>query len=207
MQPVAFVKTVMFVCCFADLLLSPSGSYAQSSEASAHERVDNGVAISQLIATVAKKSGKKFVVDPRVRGDAVLIGQDPTDIRYNDLLTILQVNGFTAVESGGYVQVIPDASVRQSPLALVTGKETRPDAEFVSKVITVKSISAAQLVPILRPLLPQVAQLAALPCVNKLIMVDTFANVRRIEALIEALDVGEPYKAEKCEPRAQENAK
>jgi type II secretory pathway component GspD/PulD (secretin) len=80
----------------------------------------------------------------------------------------------------------------------VSGKDTRPDAEFVSKVITVKSVPAAELVPILRPLLPQSGHLAALPCVNKLIIVDTFANVRRIQSIIDALDVGEPFATGKC---------
>jgi type II secretory pathway component GspD/PulD (secretin) len=82
----------------------------------------------------------------------------------------------------------------------VSGKEVRPDAEFVSKIITVKSVPAAQLVPILRPLLPQAGHLVALPCANKLIIVDTFANIRRIQSIIDALDVGEPYATEKCSP-------
>jgi hypothetical protein len=59
-------------------------------------------------------------------------------------------------------------------------------------------VPATPLVPILRPLLPQMGHLAALPCVNKLIIVDTFASVRRIQAIIDALDVGEPYTPEKC---------
>lgn len=62
-----------------------------------------------------------------------------------------------------------------------------------------------QLVPLLRPMIPQYGHLAALPCVNKLIMTDTFANIRRMEAVIDSLDVGEPYKPEKCEARLQEH--
>ncbi len=91
--------------------------------------------------------------------------------------------------------------VRALPLVQVSGKETRPDEEFVSKIIAVKSIPAAQLVPLLRPLIPQAGHLVALPRVNKLILVDTFANIRRLETLVQALDGGEPYKPEKCEPR------
>jgi hypothetical protein len=55
------------------------------------------------------------------------------------------------------------------------------------------------LVPILRPLIPQMGQLAAAYCSNDLLIVDTFANVKRIESLVHALDTGTPYKAEKCE--------
>ena len=187
-------------------LLSLTGAaFAQSSpekstvESASAERVENGVPFSKLIATVAKKTGKKFIVDPRIHGEAEIVGQDTSNISFSDLLTILHVYGYTAIESGGYISVVPDAVARQVPTPQITGKETRPDAEFVTKVITVKNIPAVQLVPLLRPMIPQMGHLAALPCVNKLIYVDTFANLQRLQAVIEALDVGEPYKPAKCD--------
>ena len=88
-----------------------------------------------------------------------------------------------AMPAGDYVRIVPDAQVRQLPLPLVTGKERHPDAEYVSKVIVPRNISAMQLVPILRPLLPQSAHLVALPCTNSLVIVDSYGNIRRIEAL------------------------
>ena len=54
-------------------------------------------------------------------------------------------------------------------------------------------------------MVPQYGHLVALPCVNKLILVDMYANVRRIESVIEALDVGEPFKPEKCEAHLPEH--
>jgi type II secretory pathway component HofQ len=75
-----------------------------------------------------------------------------------------------------------------------------PGTKGVQHVMTVKNVPAGFLVPILRPLLPQTATLAAFPRSNSLLMSDTFANVKRIETLVEALDVGIPYKLpEKCE--------
>ena len=187
------------------LLMSLTGTaYTQSSSppAESAERVENGVPITRLIATVAKKTGKKFVVDLRVHGEAELVGQDAATVNYAELLTILHMYGYTAVEYGGYVNVIPDAGARALPAPILTGKETFPDTEYVSTIISVKNVPVADLVPILRPLIPQNGHLAALPCVNKLIMADTFGNIRRIETLIASLDVGEPYKPQKCEPRS-----
>jgi general secretion pathway protein D len=187
-------------------LLSLTGAaFAQSSpekstvESASAERVENGVPFSKLITTVAKKTGKKFIIDPRVRGNADIVGQDTSNINFSDLLTILHAYDYIAVESGGYVSIVPDANARQVPIPMIIGKETRPDSEFVTKVITVKNIPAVQLVPLLRPMIPQMGHLAALPCVNKLIYVDTFANLQRLQAVIEALDVGEPYKPAKCD--------
>ena len=81
----------------------------------------------------------------------------------------------------------------------MTSGQTFPDAQVVNYVIPVKNGPAAYLVPILRPLLPQMAHLAAAVCSNSLLIVDSFANVRKIETLVKTLDVGTPYKPEKCE--------
>ena len=188
------------------LLLSFTGAAAhgQSSASTSEsaERVENGVPITQLIAIVQKKIHKRFILDPRVRADVAVLDKNLADLSYDDLLMILQVYNFIAVENGNYVEVLPNDNARQTgAVPVISGKETRPDGEIVTKVIGAKNINVVQLVPILRPMIPQYGHLAALPCVNKMIIVDTFANVRRLEAVIAALDVGEPFKPEKCESR------
>ena len=82
---------------------------------------------------------------------------------------------------------------------LATGKESYPDAQFVTMVINIKNTMAPALVPILRPLLPTYAHLAAMPCTNQLVVVDDFANVKRLEKLIASLDVGTPYVPRSCQ--------
>jgi type II secretory pathway component GspD/PulD (secretin) len=163
----------------------------------------NGVPIERVIAAVAKKTGKKFIVDARVNGNVEILGQDISTITYNELLSILLINGETAVEAGNYVNVIPEAIVRQMPLPLATAKENFPDGQFVTTVITVKNVQATTLVPALRPLMPTHAHLAAVPCGNSLILVDNFGNVKRLEKLVAALDVGNPYTAPGCEEGAR----
>jgi general secretion pathway protein D len=160
---------------------------------------DAGVPILTLVRAVAKKTGKKIIVDSKVHGNVQLIGEDAGSVTYGELLTILQVQGFTAVEGGGFVRVIPEAIVRQSALPLVVGSATYPDAQYVAAVIPLHKVPAAGLVPILRPLLPQQAHFAAAICSNAVLMVDTYANVRRIESIIAALDTGDPYKADRCD--------
>jgi general secretion pathway protein D len=163
-----------------------------------------GVPILTFLKSVAKRTGKKIIVDSRVRGNVQLLGEDVSSVTYSDLLTILQMQGFTAVEGGGFLRVIPEAIIRQSAVPLVVGNATYPDAQYVSALIPVRKVPAGSLVPILRPLLPQQAHLAAAMCSNTLLMVDTFANVRRVESLVAALDTGDTYKADKCDntPRA-----
>ena len=190
---VAIVLIVFASAAFADDEISKTASVSAQ---------EGGIPVSKLIAIVAKKTGKKFVLDPRVRADVVIIGQDTASVSYGDLLTILRVHGFAAVDDGGYVQVIPEANVRVMPVPRVSDKDTKLANEFVDAVVTVKHVSAAQLVPILRPLMPQYGHLAAYPCTNQLILSDTYSNVRRLEGMIREFDVGEStFKPYNCEPK------
>jgi len=187
------------IVCLA--LAAPAVTPAQTP-ASASESLQEGtVPITRLIGTVARKTGKRFILDPRVRADVLLVGQDPASLSYADLLEILQVHGFAAIEGAGYVRIVPDGSVRSEVVPKVSGKESHPDAEWVSKIIPVHSVPAAQLVPLLRPMLPPQAHLVASACTNVLLIVGTVAKVRQIESLVADLDVGSPYKPDKCEPQ------
>ncbi len=180
------------------LVAAPSAGAQVEHDDKSSPPIAGAVPVERVLAAVAKRTGKKFIVDPRVRAEVTVVGQEPTSLDYGALLLILRVHGFAAVEEGGYVHVIPDANVRQYPLPLAAGKESYADAEYVNRLIPLKSAPAAHLVPVLRPLLPQVAHLVALPCKNTLLIVDTFANVKRIEQIARALDVGEPYAAPSC---------
>jgi len=176
----------------------PAGESSSASETS-RAGAPGGIPLTQLIAAVAKSTGKKFLLDPRVAGNVNLVAMSPGSIGYADLLMILHLQGFAAVETGGTVWVAPDALARSMPSPLLTEKETRPDAETVTYVMQLKSSPAALLVPILRPLVPQSGHFSADTCNNTLLMVDTFANVKRIEAIVHRLDVGEPFKAHACD--------
>jgi type II secretory pathway component GspD/PulD (secretin) len=185
--------TILGAIAMLALIAAPWAS-AQSEASPA-----GAVSVEKLIAAVAKRTGKKFLIDPRLHADVTVIGQDPTSVDYATLLLILHIHGFSAVEQGGYVQLIPDANIRLMPLPLATGKESYADGEYVNRLIVVKNAPAVQLVPLLRPMLQQAAHLVAFPCKNTLLMVDTYANVKRIEQIVRALDTGEPYTPPSCE--------
>jgi general secretion pathway protein D len=179
------------------LLLSTQAANAQVSPESSAASAGT-VPLTSLIATVAKNTGRKFVLDPRVRAPVTLIGEKPSSVTYDELLTILGTYGFIAVKSGGYVLVLPDADTREEPLPFVSGNEKLPDDQPVTAVIHVRSIPAGFLIPILRPLVPQSGHLAAMVCTNDLVMVDRFANVRRMETIVKVMDTGAAITPPKC---------
>ena len=201
MNKITLVSIVAFalVAPVASLGETPQQPTTDATQESSMDSPSPGVAITKVIDIVARKTGKKFILDPRVRAQVQIVGEDLNHLTYPELLTILPLYGFTAVESGGYVLVVPQTNIRAMALPLIASKETYPDSQYVSIVIPVTKLPAGSLVPILRPLLPPYAHLAAAICSNSLIMVDTYANVRRIESLVKALDTGDPYQPAKCE--------
>src|SRR6185312_9036769 len=113
------------------------------------------IEIGDLIARYAKRSGKQFIVDPRVRAQVSLARIDPDRIGYDKLLAILAVNMFVAVPQGDWIVVVPDANARQLPTPVFTDRNFKAGApdEIVTLVLTPKNICAPQAVPVLRPLM------------------------------------------------------
>ena len=146
--------------------------------------------IAQITEAVAAATGKNFIVDPRVRAQVTMISSTPMSPAafYEAYLAILQVHGFIAVPAGDIIKILPDANARQIPSVDLPDHVSATSDEIVTQVVDVKNVSAAQLVPILRPLIPQYGQLAAYPASNILIISDRANNVNRIMRIIRRID-------------------
>jgi general secretion pathway protein D len=146
--------------------------------------------INALIGTVAEVTGKNFIVDPRVKGKVTVISSRAMDSDevYQVFLSILKVHGFAAVPSGAVIKVLPDVSAKQDSIPSVGDDAPGRGDEMVTRVVQVDNVAAAQLVPILRPLVPQQGHLAAYPATNVLIMSDRAENVSRLVNIIRRID-------------------
>lgn len=148
--------------------------------------------INTLISTVSEVTGKNFIVDPRVKGKVTVISAAPMDKRavYETFLAVLQVQGFAAVPAGSAIKIIPETNARSDAGVANRNGSGMPLDDIVTHVYTLTNISAAQLVPILRPLVPQWGHLAAYPGNNMLIISDRAGNVARLAEIIAKLDNG-----------------
>lgn len=146
--------------------------------------------INALIGTVAEVTGRNFIVDPRVKGKVTVISSRPmnADEVYEVFLSILKVHGFAAVQSGSVVKIVPDVTAKQEGIPNATAEHPGIGDEMVTRVIQVEHVAAAQLVPILRPLVPQQGHLAAYPDTNVLIISDRAENVTRLASIIHRID-------------------
>ena len=146
--------------------------------------------ITQIAEAVSAATGKTFIIDPRVRAQVTMLSSTPMSPAafYETFLSILQVYGFVAVPAGNVVKIVPDANARQMPGIELPDHVSSTSDEMVTEVIDVKNLSASQLVPILRPMVPQYAHLVAYPASNILIISDRASNVNRMMRIIRRID-------------------
>ena len=146
--------------------------------------------IQEFIKFVADVTGTTMVVDPNVKGKVRVISSKPvTQAELYDLfLSILDVQGYTAVRSGQVIRIIPSKDARSSPVPLMEDQDAGDNDEYVTQVIRLDNISAAKLIPVLRPLVPQQAHMAAYAPSNAIILSDIRSNIGRIVDIIERMD-------------------
>jgi general secretion pathway protein D len=146
--------------------------------------------IGQVIEAVAAATGKTIIPDPRVRAQVTMLSTTPMTPNsfYEAFLSLLSVHQFVAVESGGIIKIVPDANARQMPNIDLPERVSNGSDELVTQVVAVQNVNAAQLVPVLRPLMPQAAHMAAYPAGNILILSDRASNVARVLRIIRRID-------------------
>ncbi|MDH4041562.1 MAG: type II secretion system secretin GspD [Gammaproteobacteria bacterium] len=172
--------TTLFV-----LALGTGGAVAQDFTVNLKE-----TDIQELIKFVAEATGTTIVVDPSVKGKVKVVSSKPVsrDELYELFLSILDVHGYTAVRSGGVIRVIQNKDARSAPVQVRDGRADKASDEYVTEVIKLDNISAAKLIPVLRPLVPQQAHMAAYAPSNAIIISDLSANIDRIRDIIERMD-------------------
>ena len=177
------------------LLLALTLAYIAQAEASSDLKAGaslnlKNADIHSLIETVALATGKNFIVDPRVQGKVTVISSSAVsaDEIYQVFLSVLDVHGFIAAPSGSSIKIVPKINARVSgAVTEVSNIQSAGDA-IVTQVMAVKHVPAVQIVPVIRPLLPQEAHLAAYLPTNMLILSDTARNAKRVWDMVRRID-------------------
>ena len=184
-------KPNTFVCLIALLALLAlpvsSASIAQDAGITLNWK-DADIRI--VVEAVSEATGKNFILDPRVTGKVNLLSAEPMskEAFYEAFLSILQVHGYVAVDTGNLIKILPDATSRQFPTPFGTAGAAGPD-DMATQVIQVKNVGATQLVPILRPLIAQYGHMVAHAGSNMLIISARAANLARMVSIIRRIDM------------------
>ena len=175
---------LVLVCC---LLATPTWPDAQTWKINL-----KNADIREFITQVSTITGTTFVVDPRVKGNVTVVSDRnlDTDAVYALFLSVLRVHGFGASRTGDVVRIVQSATVKQSG-APVNDDDGSLTEEVVTRVISARNVAAAELVKILRPMIPQYGHIAAVPQANVVIISDHADNIGRLLTIIRQVDVAD----------------
>jgi general secretion pathway protein D len=149
--------------------------------------------ITALVKVMSELTRRNFVLDERVTGKVTLM--TPTKITpdeaYQVFLSALEIKGFTAVEDGKVIRIIPAATARQSGLKVFKDDAFKGEG-FVTKLVRLTYVNPNDIVRTLTPLVSKDGSLIAYPSTSSLIITDSVYNIKKIESLIRALDIPAP---------------
>jgi len=149
--------------------------------------------IAGVVKAVSEITGKNFVLDPRVKGTVNIISSRPVPrtLVYDIFLSTLRMQGYAAIEDRDMVKIVPEADAKEYRTPVLPGPQGAPRSAadlLETQVFTLRYQSAAQLVPILRPLITRNNTIAAYPGSNALVITDYAGNLARIGKIIESID-------------------
>ena len=178
----------------------PASALAQSAEGAVAARGGNvtldfaNAEIDAVARTMATITGRNVVVDPRVKGQLTLITERAVTpaAAFQQFLAALRLQGFTVVESAGLYKVVPeaDAKLQGGSVSVSRGGAPGPGGgQIVTQIFKLNYENAANLVPVLRPLISPNNTINVNPGNNSLVITDYADNLQRLARIVAAMDV------------------
>jgi len=185
------VGLLVFLFCFA--LQGPAVGEDKAKQAPGlitmnFKDVDLGV----LIKFISDLTRKNFVVDPAVKGRVTILSPRKVTVAeaYKVFLSVLEVNGFTAVPAGQVVKIIKASEAKGKGVETFFGKRTRaPTDRVITQLYPLKYADSSNLAKLLKPLVPRTGLLIPYAETNTLIIIDVLSNIDRLIRIIRQLDV------------------
>lgn len=147
--------------------------------------------IRAVIAEVSRVTGKNFIIDPRVQGKISIVSTTSMSDKelYQVFLSMLQVSGYAAVPAGNVIKIIPNIDAKTVSTDRLSELRSPPTGDaMLVHVIPVRYVPAEQLIPVLRPLMPQWSSISAYAPSNMLILSGRANNIRRLSDIIKQVD-------------------
>ena len=186
--PLRRIAVSLLACAFAAAL--PGLSLAQRASREPVTLNFVNAEIEAVARTMAAISGRNIVVDPRVKGTITLSTDRPVSptAAFSQFVATLRLSGFTVVESGGLLKVVPEADAKLQSGAVSVGTPAAGN-QIVTQIFRLNYESAGNLVPILRPLISPNNTINVNPGNNSLVITDYADNLQRLARIIAALDI------------------
>lgn len=187
------ISMVLAICAAAPCVLQAQ-TKAQRDQVARGEPITlnfSNADIEAVARTMAVITGRNVVVDPRVKGTLNLTTEKPVPplVAFNQFQAALRLQGYTVVETSGLYKVVPEAEGKLQSSSVSAGPVVLGRNQIVTQIFRLNFETAANLLPILRPLISANNIINVNPGNNSLIITDYAENLRRISSIIAAMDV------------------
>ncbi len=188
--PTAFALSLALV--LQPLALAQAPAAGQAAKARGAQVTLNFVNadIEAVSRAVGAMLDRQVLVDPRVKGNITLYSEQPLTPReaYLNYLAALRGLGFTVVEAGGLLKVVPEADAKLQTGTVSVGAVTNRGDQVMTQIFRLQHENANNLVAVLRPLISPNNTINANPSNNTLVITDYADNLKRLERIIAAMD-------------------
>ena len=146
--------------------------------------------ISEIAKSISELTKRNFILDDKIRGKVTIISPTPVspEEAYQAFISALEVKGFTIVKAGRLLKIVPLRDMKTLPIPTEVEHPVGGDDIFVTRLIPLNYISAAEIVKSLRGLVSKNGDLISYDPTNTLILTDNLSNLRRLIKLIDLLD-------------------
>jgi len=152
----------------------------------------DNVDIQVFVKFVSELTGRNFVIDDKVKGKVTVIS--PKKIAVNEVYkvfeSVMEIYGFTTVEAGDVIKVIPAQDARGKNVDLRLQKEAvAPEDKIVTQILSLQHASPDEMKKVLDPLVSKTSIVLSYPPTGMLIITDVLSNIKRLQDIVTALDV------------------
>ena len=141
--------------------------------------------IRAFIEDAARVTGRTFIIDPAVQGKVSVVTRRPLSRSeyFEVFLSTLRANGLVAIPSGRGFRIQPIAAAATAGGRV--GRRASPNG-FVTEIIRLRNIEAAQAIETVRPLVSREGSVTGSR--NSIVVADFADNVSRIRQIIANID-------------------
>jgi len=152
----------------------------------------NDVDLSVFIKFISELTSKNFVVDQRVKGKVTIISPSKISVKeaYKVFESVLEVHGYTTVEAGQVIKIVPSPDARSKNIETRLKEEAASPADrVVTQLISLKFANSTEIKKLFAPLISKSSVILAYPPTNMLIVTDVYSNIKRLLRILKAIDI------------------